>query len=409
MSIDDIHRRAWLTDIHAHPSLKTYFFDKYDLKHHHKGLFYLGRHKTPKGLDPFATRTDLEMMKLGGVRSMWMAHYVPEPSIFDDAGPFLRLLLGIFTPRVTKKEFDRPLFDKLIEMMDIVEGHIEANSNEAVLAKTHTEYLDLLSTTDKMVFVHTVEGAHTLTEARNDSGHVDEDEIVRRMERLADRGVALLTLCHFYKNGVASHVNAIPDCGGLADQVDWHLCACQPPHLTDQGKVILNKAEELGMLIDLTHSTVDARGEIFDFTDPNRPIVASHVGVQEMWAGYTCDDSRHQYNLSDEEINLIKDRGGAIGIIFSPWWLHHECEGDGIDFIWETMDHIHSVTDSWEHVMIGTDFDGLTNVPDDLRDYSEIGRLTSRLIRQGLTDGEIINVLGANARRVLKKTWGSKV
>ena len=64
------------------------------------------------------------------------------------------------------------------------------------------------------------------------------------------------------------------------------------------------------------------------------------------------------------------------------------------------MEHIHAATGSWEHVMVGTDFDGLTDPPDDVPDASELPRVTHALLDRGVPEDDLRKILGGNTRRV---------
>jgi membrane dipeptidase len=61
-----------------------------------------------------------------------------------------------------------------------------------------------------------------------------------------------------------------------------------------------------------------------------------------------------------------------------------------------------------EHVGVGTDFDGFTDPPDDLKDASELEQLTQRLIAEGYTEDQIGRIWGDSALRVLREGWGKK-
>jgi membrane dipeptidase len=59
-------------------------------------------------------------------------------------------------------------------------------------------------------------------------------------------------------------------------------------------------------------------------------------------------------------------------------------------------------------VGLGTDFDGFTTPPEDLKDASEMPRLTQRLLSDGYSERTICKILGGNALRVLRDGWGKK-
>jgi membrane dipeptidase len=125
--------------------------------------------------------------------------------------------------------------------------------------------------------------------------------------------------------------------------------------------------------------------------------MASHIGAAQL--------NPDPYNLGDEEIREIAKRGGAIGVIFMTYWLDREHPKNGLEPIWKTIEHIHDVTGSWDHIVLGTDFDGFTDPPDDLRDASSMGSVTRLLLERGVSEVDVAKVLGGNAQRVLAAGW----
>ena len=85
--------------------------------------------------------------------------------------------------------------------------------------------------------------------------------------------------------------------------------------------------------------------------------------------------------------------------------MDREHPNEGLESIWKTIEHIHDVAGSWDHVVLGTDFDGFTDPPDDLRDYSSMGRVTRMLLERGVPEPDISKILGGNAQRVLEAGW----
>ena len=61
-----------------------------------------------------------------------------------------------------------------------------------------------------------------------------------------------------------------------------------------------------------------------------------------------------------------------------------------------------------DYVGLGTDLDGFTTPPEDLKDASEMPRLTQRMIVEGYSADRINKILGGNALRVLREGWGKK-
>jgi membrane dipeptidase len=65
------------------------------------------------------------------------------------------------------------------------------------------------------------------------------------------------------------------------------------------------------------------------------------------------------------------------------------------------IDHIVRVA-GIEHVGLGSDYDGIDAVPDQLEDVSTYPRITQELLNRGYTDGQIRQILGFNLLRVLR-------
>ena len=78
----------------------------------------------------------------------------------------------------------------------------------------------------------------------------------------------------------------------------------------------------------------------------------------------------------------------------------------GLDAIWRTMETVCGWSGgSWEHVAIGTDFDGFTDPPDDCDSEAQLPLIREMLESNGLSPSDAEAVLGANARRVLRNGW----
>ncbi len=54
---------------------------------------------------------------------------------------------------------------------------------------------------------------------------------------------------------------------------------------------------------------------------------------------------------------------------------------------------------------IGSDFDGFTGTPDNLKDASELPRLTQHLLAEGFTREMMVKIWGGNGLRVLREGW----
>ena len=285
-----LHDAALVVDAHVHPSLKTHLFRK----KLHK------RHRSGGAFNPFTLRVDLPKARAGGVDAFIASHYLPERGLIDDCRP-LRWLSRI-APKRIRRLFTGDSFQRTIEILDGFEAALEqANAHGAELARVAKSTDEILRARSDGVIavVHAVEGAHNL------AGRAEN------VEELANRGVCMLTLAHFYANEVAAPVVGIPP--------DMQKLGCfkAPKNLElglgPIGPAVVEEMLRLGMIVDLTHCTPRARHEVYDICGARRPLVFSHDGVQPL-----ADDPM---SPTEDEICTIASTGGVIEVIFMNHWL----------------------------------------------------------------------------------------
>ena len=176
--------------------------------------------------------------------------------------------------------------------------------------------------------------------------------------------------------------------------------------LTPLGEQVVERMLELGMVIDLAHSTPLARARIYQIVESLRKhgaVMATHVGA------YALKPS--PYNLQDWELRWLAEHGGMTGVIFMNYWLASHPDKLGLDLVARTIQHIVD-TAGIDAVGFGSDLDGFTDPPDDLVDASQVPRLTQHLLGQTqsatarrYSDEDIRKILGGNALRVLREGW----
>jgi membrane dipeptidase len=367
-----LNREAPLTDVHAHPSTKAFMFRRNLWKHYCSG----------KMLNPMSSRSDFKSLEKGGIGVVWISHFLPQRQFFKDCC-LLRLLGKLFMPGYSKLTTGF-FMQRLLEMMDKTEGEIKRKPNKIELARSAAD-VKRIRAEGKIAVIHTVEGAHML------------DGNLENLDILAQRGVALLTLNHFYPNDIASHVDAIPKKMFIRKICKFNFQVKSHPPLTELGRQLLQKMNNLNIIVDISHCSPEARAEIYTELDKERPIVASHIGVAKY--------NPHPYNLTDDDIREIARHGGAIGIFFMSSILDKSNPRKGLPAIWRTIKHVHHVTNSYDNIMLGTDFDGFTDPPDDVCDESQLGNVTKMLLERGLAEVDIKKIIGQNAQRILEKGW----
>lgn len=376
-----IHLDATIVDLHAHPSLKVSLFNRVLTK----------RVGAARDFDPFGVRTDFGDLRCGGVDVLLSTVYAPERGILQECR-FIRAL-RFAMPRTWRKTFGQGYFEVAMDMIRAMEGQVQeardAETGEplARMVCSVRELDELLDEGDgrPIGVIHNIEGAHTL------EGDLDN------LQRLFDRGVAYLTLAHFYEN------EAVCPCFPYPESVQKFGCFTGGRNLAlglkEFGEQVIEKMIELGMILDIVHCTPPARKRIYDIVGDRLPLIASHVGAYEI--------NPSPYNLKDWEIKKIADSGGVVGVIFMNYWLMPHETKRGLNFIARTLEHFVEVG-GIDHVAIGSDFDGFTDPPDDLKDASQFDRLTQRLIAEEYSQEEIEKIWGGNVLRVLREGWGKK-
>lgn len=213
-----------------------------------------------------------------------------------------------------------------------------------------------------------VEGAHLL------NGKLE------RVQVLAERGVAYVTLTHFSKNSAAT-----PAIGRGANEEDG---------LTAFGRELIASLNDAGIAIDVSHA--NQRCAIEACTWSRAPVFATHSGLQALHP--------HARLLSDAAVEAIASTGGVIGVIFAPGYLGPRLRASTR----VVADHIEALVNKVgeDHVAIGTDLDGwLPAIPNDMRDCRDTVRLTHDLLQRGFTETLLRKVLRGNAMRAFRAVY----
>ena len=363
-------QRTLVADLHIHPTLKQSLFN----------LDFRRIYPTSKRMIPFTMRTSLPRLQAGGVNLALSSIYIPEKQMLRDCLP-LRILSPLLS-RFRKLIHSTPN-KQAIAVMNRFEEVVEQIPGVEI-AKSRKEMKDSLNR-GSITLLHSIEGGHVL------GGRIEN------VDRFFQRGVCLITLAHFYRNEAVSPVEGIPH--------DLWLkrigCFKEPKDLTqglsEFGKEVVEKMLDLGILLDLTHSTPQARREIYELCGKRRPLLFTHVGVSEL--------ADYPMNPTDEEIRKIADTGGVIGVIFMGYWLSKTNPRGGVDLAIDTMKHLLKVG-GIDCIGIGSDLDGFTNPLNNLKNASQMPRLNQSLLQSGFSETEIEKILGGNVLRVIEEGWG---
>ena len=366
-------------DLHAHPMLKVYLFNRKFWK----------RHRAPKFWFPPCMRTDLDALIDGGVKCLLMATYVIERG-FREVFPPLRGLEYVY-PRLRHMLSSEP--DTMtFALLDLFRDHVaetkKRRGDVLDIAYSYAEMQEIMAA-GKLCLVNAVEGGHSL------NGKIEH------VDALFERGVAYLTIAHLYPNEAAFCVNGFPPLpplraiGCLRKEFDESL------GFTEFGLQVAVRMFELGMIVDLSHATPPGRRQIYDLqraSSVKRPLVMTHVGVYE-YAPYSM-------NPTPEDIRAIADTGGAIGFIFMDHWIDKPAAKYGEAVMLKTIGHL--IQHGGEEVVaFGSDFDGFTGPPKDFTSPRDYNRVREILLRN-YSDTQVEKFLSGNADRVLRLGWGKQ-
>jgi len=333
-----------------------------------------------------------------------------------DAGPrvtadFLaaggvRVALSVLYSPFDEMDLDEPYgaapepgyFGRLLEQIDLVEDDV-AGRPQATVAHDTAE-LDAALAAGRVALVHCVEGGFHLG--------TTPAEVDANVTRLAQRGVAYVTLAHLFWRRVAANAPAIPF---LPDPL-YNRLFPQPAGvgLTDLGEAAVRAMHREHMLVDVSHMRGDTLEQTFALLERldgesgeaavERPVVASHAGFRF---------GKQVYNLDEASVLRVAARGGVIGLILAQHQLNEGVrKGEtktfeqSFEVISRHIDRIREITGSHDHVGLGTDFDGFIKpTMGGLERASDLARLPAALTAAyGAADAE--RMLSGNALRVLR-------
>lgn len=168
------------------------------------------------------------------------------------------------------------------------------------------------------------------------------------------------------------------------------------PGLTDEGKNLVQMCNELGIMLDLSHLNEKGFWDVAALT--TQPLVATHSNAHAL-----CASSR---NLTDKQLDAIKESDGLVGINFHRGFLHPEGKGSADVSLTEIVRHLDYIANriGIDRVALGSDFDG-ARMPQDLHDVTGLPKLMQALREHGYDDEALHKIAYQNWLRVLRQTW----
>lgn len=263
-------------------------------------------------------------------------------------------VFAIWIPDELRKEKATGYFNKVCDYFDD-----ELSLNKDLITRFNGNKND-----DKRIkAILAVEGGAAL------GGNIDN------LYNLYDRGVRILTLTWNADNEIAS--GAFCETGGL----------------TDFGKKVVRQMEKLKMVIDVSHLN---RESFFDVAEnTNLPFIASHSNPD-----IVKTDEGKKRNLTDEQIAVIKEKNGLIGLNFYKAFLDVDNK-TGVDALKVHLDYL--LNKGCEKIIaLGSDFDGC-DVTDGINGLESMNEVYNALLKSGYDKTLVDDLFYYNAKHFFKR------
>lgn len=304
---------------------------------------------------------------------------------------------------------------RALRLIDAVYRQLERHPDQMVLALSAQDISDArASKPKKLATLMGIEGGHVI---ENDLG------LLRAFHRL---GVRYMTLTW-------SNTHEWADASGdIKDSKVKHHNGLSP-----FGIEVVREMNRLGMLVDVSHVSDKT---FFDALKVTRaPVIASHSSARAL--------TNHPRNMTDEMLRAVTANGGVVMINFFSAFIDEKynkafaaqvpareaamaavkarhkksppavalqaylaAEREWVaklprpplESLIDHIDHVAKVA-GVDHVGLGSDFDGITSLPEGIDSVADLPRITEALLERGYTPEQIHKILGGNFMRVFRE------
>lgn len=297
-----------------------------------------------------------------------------------------------------------------LALIEAVRRVATEHADQAALCTTAAE-VRAAAAAGNIALLMGVEGGHSL-------GTAEPELALERLRRFYELGVRYMTITWSTDNPLGHSSTGSHRSRGL----------------TELGREVVREMNRLGMIVDVSHVSDQTFSDIMDIT--TKPVFASHSSARAL--------ANHPRNMTDAMIRRVAEGGGAICVNYYSKYIdvgyrdrlralesEHEARFEalrethenwiarggaardlareldpdvnppGIRVLGAHFAHIAEVGGPGA-VCLGSDFDGVPELPIGLRDVSELGNLRAELERRGLDipatyDGNVLRVLAAQS------------
>ncbi|MCF6360718.1 MAG: dipeptidase [Cyclobacteriaceae bacterium] len=198
-----------------------------------------------------------------------------------------------------------------------------------------------------------------------------------------DRGIRYITLTHAKANHISdSSYDSIRLWNGLSPF----------------GEEVVAEMNRVGIMVDISHVSDSAFYDVLAVTKV--PVIASHSSCRHFTPGL-------ERNVSDDMIKALAKNGGVIHINFGSFFLDPAFAEEKRDTTYFTKasqiaDNIDRVVElaGIDFVAFGSDFDGVGDLPEDVKDVSQLPNVLYELLKRGYSAEDIEKICNKNTFRV---------
>ena len=226
---------------------------------------------------------------------------------------------------------------------------------------------------------------------------------LRLFESLGARYITLTHNCH-NKYADAALITSNPSGETVVSAPYWG-------GVSDEGRVVIQEMNRIGMIVDLSHVSKDTMLDVLGgrpqkWSGSAAPIMFSHSSAYTL-----CP---HPRNVQDDVLKLVKKTNSIVMVNFAPYFVsctRSSNSSSGLPDFYPLNSTAHQVARhiiyigsliGYDHVGIGSDFDGILSTPKGLGDVSQFPQLVAELLKLGVSDSDAAKVVGKNILRV----WG---
>jgi membrane dipeptidase len=240
-------------------------------------------------------------------------------------------------------------------------------------------------------------GQKTGVMAAVENGLAIEDSL-EKLEKLRRRKVRILTLVH------SKHLPWIASCTGSGGDRG----------LSGFGLQVVDAMNDLGIIPDVSHASESAFWGVINRmkSRSKKPVIASHSCAYSL-----CAAAR---NLKDDQLKALADSGGLVGVNFFSAFLYepfrlvfekeekngnqHPCISVKVpkSIIADHIDYIVKLIGE-DCVAIGSDFDGVSALPEGVTGSDFFPVLEAELRSRGYSEKRIDKIFNANFVRVFEE------